>query len=82
MSDVDDAIERAERTEHWRSLAIDSARQTHSDRAILAAEVQRLRGLVADSWDEGYRACLRQWDHPANADRMPERNPHTARWYW
>lgn len=30
----------------------------------------------AEGWDEGYQACLRQWDHPANADRMPERNPY------
>ena len=51
----------------------------HIIEAELLAEVDRLREgdrLLADAWDEGYQACLRQWNRPANADRMPERNPH------
>jgi hypothetical protein len=37
---------------------------------------ESVEDILAAVWDEGYRACLRQWDRPANADRMPERNPY------
>lgn len=45
MSDVDDAIERAEEESEWNlsTSGIDVARQAWHDRSILAAEVKRLR---------------------------------------
>lgn len=39
-------------------------------------EVVTISSTRREIWDEGYRACLRQWDNPPNADRMPERNPY------
>jgi len=71
MTDVDDAIERAENgKDHWAvefPASYEARREVvvrlYADRELLAAEVRRLRQVIADdtAWEENAR--LREQKH-------------------
>jgi len=62
MSDVDDAIGRAEKEPEWNlaTSGVDVARQAWRDRAVLAAEVLRLRAELADC-RKGFVKAKPEW---------------------
>ena len=47
MTDVDDAIQRAEET-GWQNASSGEVHQAYADRRILAAEVKRLREVESE----------------------------------